>query len=912
MNDTSYISCLVMAVLVFWIAFALKSFPSAVRMLRRDVLAVLMACAVVASLVADKTNGLMRVISPPQQGERMPRQFEGHLNVPRILLRGDPLAVTVTSEDIVRGWRVESVSTNETMTYEMPTNATYVGNWHAHGARSSFGNNKVDFSALRASGTLAPTGWSFPIGTNTDSFSSFWYFVDARIRPTPRDAAREIRAAGGPMFAMPGASRLWTAEEADGSQSLTWENFFIGEDTNTPVNAQIRLYENGAFTTSSNDLVTVCRRVEPFDWDGDGLANTIDPDPYTGSADCHGTCAAWYNIACSNILTAVDSDNGTVLTWRSEVNQNAYYFVEVVAESGPVQIVFSASQAGNLGSPVIVAHAGETNTVPLLVGVEYSVTSTAPISVSPPADGYAQVTFDSPRTCIIHWPISFEFAESINEPTRSGGASRMYGVTAIPFDPGGVYSWNASCTCGCLTCSGSSITFGCTSECTCGGSCSATGSFGYEGLSFPVTGGECTCGSESQSDPPVDPNSPASVTVSFSEDALFYEESYTNSPGDVVGRRVSTNATLTCSAYGGPYGGVLDISQSGFSRLVRTGGDQLPEASVTVSPLSSVSYSVQYEPLTHSESANDIKAGATFSEHLSGDTCVSTAELSVVKLKVTPKARIAGFPHRHKVGVREVVDCEATPDVGTWSEAGGGEFTQIGSIRSYRSPITDDRSVLSYSVGNSSYDLGLVFVEPTGIVARSTVAYDFLVPTNYAGGVGMKFGLYVQPETVSFSGIAMEEVPSTTGDHQGYFSNVYFMGEWYHTTAKGAGKWRAIQPGNYWGDDEAIMGEPLPRELPDGTMVSDIGLGAWSDGLLVWDITWGWAEKESSDGDVPVKTIPTPFNQTFQFNAYGTLSVNKFDNTVSRGTNHVFRLNGNVVYGYPLLEVYPYAELEEE
>ena len=163
-----------------------------------------------------------------------------------------------------------------------------------------------------------------------------------------------------------------------GSQSLTWENFFIGEDTNTPVNAQIRLYENGDFTRSSNDLVTVCRRVEPFDWDGDGLANTIDPDPYTGSADCHGTCAAWYNIACSNILTAVDGDHGMVLTWRSEVNQNAYYFVEVVAESGPAQIVFSASQAGNLGSPVIVAHAGETNTVPLLVGVEYSVTSTAP------------------------------------------------------------------------------------------------------------------------------------------------------------------------------------------------------------------------------------------------------------------------------------------------------------------------------------------------------------------------------------------------------------------------------------------------------------------------------------------------------------------------------------------------------
>jgi len=39
--------------------------------------------------------------------------------------------------------------------------------------------------------------------------------------------------------------------------------------------------------------------------DKDGGLRPAASDPYTGSADCHGTCAAWYNIACSNILTAV-------------------------------------------------------------------------------------------------------------------------------------------------------------------------------------------------------------------------------------------------------------------------------------------------------------------------------------------------------------------------------------------------------------------------------------------------------------------------------------------------------------------------------------------------------------------------------------------------------------------------------
>ena len=47
--------------------------------------------------------------------------------------------------------------------------------------------------------------------------------------------------------------------------------------------------------------------------DKDGGLRPVAPDPYTGSADCHGTCAAWYNIACSNILTAL----GVSSSWSS-------------------------------------------------------------------------------------------------------------------------------------------------------------------------------------------------------------------------------------------------------------------------------------------------------------------------------------------------------------------------------------------------------------------------------------------------------------------------------------------------------------------------------------------------------------------------------------------------------------------
>ncbi len=42
---------------------------------------------------------------------------------------------------------------------------------------------------------------------------------------------------------------------------------------------QIRLCPNGDFVTRSNEVETVCRRVNPDDWDGDGIANEIDLDP---------------------------------------------------------------------------------------------------------------------------------------------------------------------------------------------------------------------------------------------------------------------------------------------------------------------------------------------------------------------------------------------------------------------------------------------------------------------------------------------------------------------------------------------------------------------------------------------------------------------------------------------------------
>ena len=319
MVDWFYIGyCTVMAMFAVAAAYAVVFGLRALRRLPRSLMVGFVTAAIVATLTAQKTNNVPPNMNQPQM-QPVGGSFQtgltgltGLVGIGNIATLVNPVQTTIDN----------SVTTNAAVSYAMPTNAALVGNWHIHGAASSFGNNVVDFGVLRTGGTLVPTNWSFPLGTNDEAFSSFWYFVDGRIRPaprdaaheicavgvpmsavpgqsrlwrldgddgrsfwyfidgrirpTPRDAAHEICAVGVPMSAVPGQSRLWRLDGEDGSRILTWENFFLGGDTNCPINAQIVLSPNGNFITRSNDVETVCRRINPDDWDDDGIPNDED------------------------------------------------------------------------------------------------------------------------------------------------------------------------------------------------------------------------------------------------------------------------------------------------------------------------------------------------------------------------------------------------------------------------------------------------------------------------------------------------------------------------------------------------------------------------------------------------------------------------------------------------------------
>lgn len=184
----------------------------------------------------------------------------------------------VTTEDVARGWQLWETRTNVTVDFTMPEGAELATNWWARGAYEDV--VRFDFD-----------GWPFPFGAN--EYLSGWAFTWGKLRFVLGDASTEITAVGVPMSAVPCQSRLWSANGINGSRLITWENFFLNRDTKTPVSAQIELLASGDFVIRSNEVEVVCRHVDDYDWDGDGIVNEDDPEPFIYDGDYMGQPSGW-------------------------------------------------------------------------------------------------------------------------------------------------------------------------------------------------------------------------------------------------------------------------------------------------------------------------------------------------------------------------------------------------------------------------------------------------------------------------------------------------------------------------------------------------------------------------------------------------------------------------------------------
>ena len=810
----------------------------------------------------------------------------------RFLSRGQTSAVT--SSDVVRGWREAGADAGGPV--EMPAGA-------------------VTNDLLRRRGgfdwafRVEPEGWRFPY--RDGALDGVTVFACGEVRPDVGTLYFPIPITNG-VSLLPearwgqlpngGASVFSHAVTTNGSLLLDWRNALVGRDPNAPTNLQMELFHDGSFAWRTDDTSQFYLPVLPFDYDDDGLENSVDPEPLVPNpVDAHGTPPEWYRVVCSNVFTVADDSN--LPTFKpSNINSNAYYFIDVVAEEGPAPIWFNADRDSRLGSPVVVALAGETNHVPLLIGVEYAVTSTVPFSVTVPEGGFAEANQQNERNSIVKWPLEFEFVEE---------TTGTYTVNVVPYDPGGTFSWNrvpssrgamllssaSSSFCGCWSGSGPSVSFNCSEVCSCYGGCYATGTYTCQ-ANFSVTGGVCRCGhydephGEDTPPPPPDPLV-GGLSISFSKPAVIFEDSYTNGPNDIVAKQ-STVTRLTISASGGVNGGSFTLQTQNLSYLTPENGTGplAITSGMTLQPGQTYYVSFVCSAARKSESENDIRIDGEFIDAETGVADNPSATTTAVRIELEPIIDLE-YKNRHAIGVREECIFKWMPAVSGMriSSTGEGATAIHSGFARYEAPLEAESPVISAEYNNSRLGIPLSVLEPRSIyVVGTPTLNDFGLGHNCAGGVGMQLELHVAPTNVSFSGIAIQEVPSNYKDPQGYFANSYFSNVWSHTRERHAGEWHNIASGNFFMLDNADMGDLLPRMTPDGSIANNTSFG-WILGTMNWKIPVGWNERNASLDDMVVKSFQTYWQQ-FAINSQGTLRINKLGQWVQRGTNNVVQING--------------------
>ena len=255
-----------------------------------------------------------------------------------------PNAATVSDIDIERGFKLESVVTNAAHSYELASNAVRNAAWHLAGGHSAFNRYNL--------------GWSFPLGEN--SYDHIIALQEGSVFHNPRDEYPLFRLYDGVLSFDPGYSDFWSLID-DKRGVFTWHNVMPYDKTNELVSVQLELIKNGDFTIHSNELENVYRRINPDDWDNDGLANEVDDAPKSYDGDFFGVASLLPEGALESAYCWVD------------------LCVTGVTDTATVRV--TCDGPSDLGDQVIIARTNEVFRVPLLKGAYYELESTLPMTV---------------------------------------------------------------------------------------------------------------------------------------------------------------------------------------------------------------------------------------------------------------------------------------------------------------------------------------------------------------------------------------------------------------------------------------------------------------------------------------------------------------------------------------------------
>ena len=415
------------------------------------------------------------------------------------------------------------------------------------------------------------------------------------------------------------------------------------------------------------------------------------------------------------------------------------------------------------------------------------------------------------------------------------------------------------------------------------------------------------------------------VSVSFSDSAVIYEDSYQESPGVWKPKR-SMRTWLTVYANGGPDGGMLSVSAQNLGKLsIVEGGPIAFPASLNLASNETFSAQYLFEGETPSAATNDITVSGSLLPSGQSEAIHSSAALTSVKVELeavytAPENHCA---NRHTYGVGELVGITATPPLQTvtltvvrgntsetnlvYDSFGIGLTTSGDGPSVYRCPIVGTvRPDLTVGLGTTAYKPIMHVVEPQSVICRGAGLYDDVnnpfvcLPPGSAGGMLLRTVNYIGPMNVSFEGIMVAEIPcDDVIPPTGYYATTNYTGPLSHTMAAHAGHAFRVKTGNYWTDD--VAGRSTAYEN-------------WSEGRMEWKIPIGWVRMldqigiarniASLDYEQCDNANSRPlliggrtdvYSQIFTINQFGTAKIEKHGHWLSRSVLCVITLDGEII-----------------
>ena len=203
-------------------------------------------------------------------------------------------------------------------------------------------------------------------------------------------------------------------------------------------------------------------------------------------------------------------------------------------------------------------------------------------------------------------------------------------------------------------------------------------------------------------------------------------------------------------------------------------------------------------------------------------------------------------------------------------------------------PPFEQEGGLEVRARGAEYHPLISIVEPSGVLCR-TASVD---PLSYSAPIGVAgcFAMILDditllPLNVSFGRLYVEEVPTEDSTCYGYFDQAHFAtNAASHYYGQGAGLWVGVS------DDNVLR---IRDRVSVGTAPTP-----WSHGGMIWPIPMGWHTNNVQLGTVPLKCINADIRTVYtMISAEGTIVVSKLSHWISRGTNCVVTLDGEVVNG---------------